>query len=175
MTNNGVTCGAMRKNGLICKRTPAPGATKCYIHGGAAPQAKAKAEQMLALLRMPAIEVMHNVLESLSKVIDQFQEDTCQACGFPKGDAEEKDSLIRACRSAAISAAQILDRCGLGPRSTVELKSSEGDLDLKLLTDDERKRMMGLVGQLRSLKREIRDRQNGIAQSITATQPTQTM
>ena len=44
-------CGAKTTAGTPCKRTPAPGLTRCYIHGGKSPQALAKGAERLALAR----------------------------------------------------------------------------------------------------------------------------
>lgn len=159
--HNLVVCGAIRANGQTCTKFCKPGFTKCYLHGGAGPSAKAKAEHTMALLRVPALEVLHNVLETLNTTIDQFNEFTCAACGYPKGDVEEKEAIIKACIGAVRAAQTVLDRTGLGPTSKLEVRQTDGDMDVKSLTDGERERMMSILGELRSLKAEIRTRQLG--------------
>jgi len=157
----GVTCSALRNNGKDCKNTCKPGFTVCHMHGGGTPTAKAAAEKALALLRVPAVEALYKAMESLVQTIDQFDEDTCATCGYPRGDAEEKEALIRACRSLSQTCSMVLDRTGLGPRSTLEIKQSDGDFDIKALTDHEREQMMQLLGMLRALKQSVKDRING--------------
>lgn len=166
----GPICTAQKKNGQPCKMHEVPGTGKCYLHGGASPAAKLKSEMALALLRFPAIEVLQNVLETLNKIIEQFMDDTCMACGYPKGDAEEKEALIKACRSAAQTCSAILDRTGLGPRATLEVKQSDGDLPLNSLTTDERERMMFLLAQMKELKGEIRQRLTAAPDAATPQQ-----
>lgn len=41
-------CGAKTRNGGTCKSAPIQGATRCRMHGGASPRAKAAAERRLA-------------------------------------------------------------------------------------------------------------------------------
>lgn len=159
---NAVICAATRKNGLPCKNACQPGFTVCYLHGANSPVIKAKAEQQLALLRMPAIEALYKVMESLNRTIDQFDEDTCATCGYPRGDAEEKEALIKACRSLAQTCGLVLDRVGLGPRATLEVKQSDGNLDLNAFTEQERYEMMGLLAQLRALKQSVKNRVHGM-------------
>jgi hypothetical protein len=45
---SGNPCGAKTRNGGTCKLMPAPGATRCRLHGGASPNAIAKAAERLA-------------------------------------------------------------------------------------------------------------------------------
>lgn len=159
-------CTASRKNGLACKNACKPGFDVCYMHGGEAPLAKAAAEKALALLRHPAIEALYKVMESLEKTIDQFDDDTCATCGYPRGDAEEKEALIKACRSLAQTCSMVLDRTGLGPRSSLEVKTSDGTLDFKMLTEQERGEMMGLLAQLREFKQRVIARSNGAPPTV---------
>jgi len=152
-----------RGNGDPCKLDVVPGMTRCHLHGGSSPQAKIKAEQAMALLRMPAVETLYRVLDTFNKVIEQFQDDTCAACGFPKGDAEEKVALVKACRSAAMTCSAVLDRTGIGPRSTVEVKQSDGDLDLALLTNDEKQDLIQALAQVKAVKARIKARLHEVA------------
>lgn len=157
-------CATIRTNGIQCKREVKPGFTTCYMHGGATPTAKIKAEHYMALLRFPAIEVLQNALESLNSIMDRHREPTCAACGYPdKGDIDEQESVIKACVGAARTCAMILDRTGLGPTSTLEVKQSEGTLDLRLLTPEEKARMIGVLTELRELKADVFRRLNTLA------------
>jgi hypothetical protein len=163
-----------RENGDPCSNRVMHGTTRCALHGGKSPTAQYKAQQMMALLRIPAIEVQYTALDALNLTIEQLLEDTCAACGYPKGDIEDKEALIKACVGATKSVQLILDRTGLGPRSTLEVRQSDGDLDLKAMTPDERSRMVALLAQLRALKGEIRQRiMHGIANPMQAPQPEQ--
>jgi hypothetical protein len=105
---------------------------------------------MLAIARMPACEALYDIIE-------QSQHDPCAACGYPKHDTDEQKVIIRA-------AQVILDRTGMGPRSTVEqVKQTDGDLDLELLTDEEMARMDFLLGELKTFKEGVRARLNALA------------
>lgn len=151
-------CGRPKTNGQPCNRDVAPGFTACNLHGGANPAAKIKAEQMLAQARLPACEVLYDI-------IDRFQADMCPACGHPSGDVDEIKAVTRA-------AQVILDRTGLGPRATLEVtRQSDGDLDLDLLTDDEVARLDYHLEQIKQLKSAVHDRLNGIAHPIAAALP----
>lgn len=159
----GPICGALKKNGEPCKQREVPGTGRCYLHGGATPVAKIKAEQALAAMRFPAIEALQQIVQTLTDQIEQLNSDVCTACGFPKGDIDDKEAITRACTSAAKTCAMILDRTGLGPRATLEVKQSDGDLDLNLLTESERSRMMEVLTTFESIKEEVRTRLNGLA------------
>lgn len=148
-------CGYIRHNGLPCKRQVKQGFTRCNRHGGNTPIAKAKAEQMLALLRMPAIEALHDIL-------DQYESNTCATCGFPTGEFKEKKLVLATCRA-------ILDRTGLGPRSTLEVKQSDGDLDMGVLNEAERGEMLSLLAQFKALKERVRLRVHQTAFGTTTT------
>ena len=146
-----MTCGSLggkKANGDPCGREVRAGFTRCNMHGGATPAAKIKAEQALALARMPAIESLHTIL-------DQFSSQTCGACGFPKGDAEEKRVVISAARA-------VLDRTGMGPQSVVELTAqSDGAIDVALLTEEERARLLAALAEIKDIKASVRLRQMG--------------
>src|SRR5438132_4002608 len=111
-------CGATsRTTGGPCKRNCALGFTRCYLHGGASPGAKAAAERALALARLPAIEALH-------QIIADWEATGCESCGLHSMDDRTLAPLIRACQL-------VLDRTGMGPRATVEVTPSEGsELDL---------------------------------------------
>lgn len=124
--------------------------TRCNLHGGANPAAKIKSEQMLAQARLPACE-------ALFLIIDRWHEATCATCGFPAGDIDTSKMIIRA-------AQVILDRTGIGPRSTVEtVAQKDGDLDLDLMTDDEMARLDFLLNEVKALKTGVRARLAQIA------------
>lgn len=148
-------CNAPKTNGMPCQRDTAPGMTRCNLHGGANPAAKIKSEQMLAQARLPACEVLYDI-------IDRFQAATCAACGHPSGDVDEIKAVTRA-------AQVILDRTGMGPRATLEVtRQSDGDFDFDLLLDDEVAQLDYLLGAIKQLKAKIHDRLNGIAHPTLA-------
>lgn len=120
--------------------------TRCNLHGGANPSAKIKAEQMMAIARLPAIEALYTI-------IDRFMAQTCAACGYPSGDTDEARAVIQACKT-------VLDRAGMGPSATLELtKQSDGDINLELLTLEERAALVGLLAQIKEIKDNVRKRQ----------------
>ena len=134
-----------KANGDPCQRQVFPGMTRCNLHGGANPAAKIKAEQMLAQARLPACEALY-------EIIDTWQRAECAICHHPSADVDMLKTIIRA-------AQVILDRTGVGPRSTVEVtKQSDGDLDLDLLTDVEMEQLDLLLGQLKDFKQGVRVR-----------------
>lgn len=52
-----VTCTAKSKrSGKQCQKPPIPGGTVCHMHGGGAPQVRAKAMDRLMALQHPAID-----------------------------------------------------------------------------------------------------------------------
>lgn len=142
------------------------------MHGGSTPVAKLKAEMALALLRMPAVEALHEALETQLTIIRQYNAVTCPTCGLPLGDEDEKNSVIRACAVILKNAQVIMDRAGLPPRALVEIKQSDGDLDLRALTPDEQARMMSLLAELRSIKDDVRKRINGLVTGNVPEPPT---
>lgn len=59
-----LTCTATAKgSGKRCQRAPIQGATVCRMHGGAAPQVKAKAEERLRALQAPALAALEELIE----------------------------------------------------------------------------------------------------------------
>src|SRR5882672_9624033 len=109
-------CGKLTSRGTPCKRQCVPGLTVCNMHGGNSPQAKAKAENMLAQARIPGIEALH-------EIINQFLEHTCAACGYPTGDSEQQRTVIAAAKV-------VLDRTQMGPSSTVHVNANGTESDL---------------------------------------------
>jgi len=86
-------CGARKKNGTPCQQYPMHGTMRCRLHGGASPQAQAKArERILAAADMAA------------KKLIEFMND--KRVPYPV--------RLSACRD-------LLDRAGLGARQAVDL------------------------------------------------------
>lgn len=148
--------------GNPCGLQVVPGTNRCYMHGGASPSSLLKAQVALAALRSPAIDVAFNSLIALDRLIEQFQANECPTCGFPNSDLDTKEQLIKACIGASKSAAAILDRTGLGPRATLEVKQSDGDLNLSLFTIEERAQLEALIHQFKHLKEAVRQRLMGV-------------
>jgi hypothetical protein len=137
-------------SGKPCGRDVRPGFTRCNLHGGNSPAAKIKAEQLMAQCRLPAIE-------SLFSIIEQFQENMCPTCGYPKGDSDEKRMIVRTCQT-------ILDRAGMGPHSTLEIaRQTDGDINLELLEPDEKATLLSLLAQVKEIKSVVRTRQQAVA------------
>ena len=60
-----LTCTATAKgSGKRCQRAPIQGATVCRMHGGAAPQVKAKAEERLRALQAPALAALEDLIDN---------------------------------------------------------------------------------------------------------------
>ena len=136
----------IKANGQPCGRDVRPGFTRCNLHGGASPAAKIKAEQMMAQCRLPAIEALFSIIE-------QFSNHTCPTCGFPAGNVDEKRAVIRACQT-------VLDRAGMGPHTTFEItRQHDGDVNLELLTDEERGQLLAHLAQIKEIKAAVRTRQ----------------
>ena len=112
----------------------------------------------MALLRLPAIETTYLALTALNDLIEQLTENVCAACGYPTLNLDEKEALIKACRSAAQSASQILDRTGMGPHSTLEIKQSDGDLNLAAMSTEERAEFAQVLAQFKHLKQRVKSR-----------------
>jgi len=144
-------CGSLQTaNGLPCRRTPKAGYPVCRKHGERAPQTVAKAERLLAIARMPAIEVLLDQL-------DQAQEVQCVTCGFPA-------MSIKYMKHIAQISFKLLDRTGFGPRSTIDLNAKTlGDqqLDVSLLTDEEFTELSGLLDSLNNFKTKVNARLAG--------------
>lgn len=140
--------GGKNSIGEPCRRAVQVGFTRCNMHGGAAPASKMKAEQALSLARMPAIE-------ALNLIIERFLSKTCGACGLPSGDSDESRVIVR-------TATAVLDRTGMGAKSMIELTSqTDGAINLELLTDEERGRLLVLLAEVKDIKRTLRERAMG--------------
>jgi len=140
------------------------------MHGGSTPQALLKAQQAAALLRMPVLESMHEVHETMMEVIRQFAANQCPTCGYPKGDVEEIQAVAKVASVCINQARMILDRTGIPPKAVLEVKQVDGDLDLRQLTAGEKQRMISLLAEMRDLKEDIRRRIHGVPVSVIETQ-----
>jgi len=151
-------CGSLQTaNGLPCRRTPKAGYPVCRKHGERAPQTVAKAERLLAIARMPAIEVLLDEL-------DQAQEDQCPTCGYPERGLKYRKHV------AAISF-KLLDRTGFGPRSSIDLTAKAVDehhIDVSVLNDQEFEELSHLLESLDQFKMKIDARQ---AREVLAPSP----
>lgn len=99
------------------------------------------------MARMPAVEL-------LLDAIDQFNSETCDQCGFPKGSLKERKHMITIAKT-------VLDRTGLGPRATLDVNArrvDDADSLVELMTDQEREELTSLVVQLGALKARVRAR-----------------
>jgi hypothetical protein len=143
-------CGSLQTaNGLPCRRQPRVGYTVCRKHGERSPATMAKAERLLAVARMPAIEW---VLDAF----DQALEDTCPECGYPDGGMKHKKRMD----SLAI---KMFDRLGLGPRQTIDVNARRVDDDagptnFESWTIEERQQLAGLIREIKLLKETVRAR-----------------
>jgi hypothetical protein len=146
--------GVRISSGEPCKMRVVKGTTRCFLHGGVAPQSKIKAEMALALVRVPAVQVLHAIIE-------QYMDTQCATCGYPTGDNDAQRTVIQAAKAT-------LDRTGMGPSSKVELTTqSDGALNLELLTPDERAEMLALGMRIQEIKDRVRARQYGLADELT--------
>lgn len=150
----------LRANGQPCGMPCVKGMHRCVLHGGSSPAAKIKAERAMAILRLPAIEALYRIL-------DQFEQNPCVTCGYPKGDSDEKRMIVRLCST-------VLDRAGMGPHSTLDIKQDTGDFDLKLLTGPETAELDSLLTSFASLKQRVALRLHAAAYGIPAAPAEQT-
>lgn len=145
-------CGSLQtQTGMPCRRTPAPGFTVCWKHGSRAPQTMAKAERVLAVARLPAVEW---ILDEL----DRANAETCQECGYPHHNLKERKRIDAL-------AFKLLDRTGLGPRQTIDVnsrKADDNDLVLEQMNDEEKTCLSSLVQQLNELRGRVRMRLSNV-------------
>ena|SRR3990167_8898735 len=66
-------CSATRRNGDQCGSKPIRGGTVCRMHGGGAPQVKAKAAERLKALQPKAITTLDQLLDRTEFPTVQFQ------------------------------------------------------------------------------------------------------
>jgi hypothetical protein len=152
---------ARRNNGQLCKSSVMPATFRCNMHGGTSAPAQHKAMEAMALLRMPGIEALYDILETTNRIIEQWSSNTCPTCSYPKGDIEEIEAVVKAMNVVGKTATAILDRTGIPARATLEIKQADGDLDLSQLTDRERERMMTVLAELDQMKEDVRKRLAG--------------
>lgn len=141
-------CGSLQTaSGLPCRRSPKIGYTVCRKHGERAPQTIAKAERLLAVARMPAIE---GVLDE----IEQSLQHECDTCGFPNTGLKYRKYI-------ASLRWQLLNRTGFGPKQTIDVNSRRLDdvvLDVSVLTDSEFEELGALLESMETLKRRVQSR-----------------
>ena len=141
-------CGSLQTaNGLPCRRPPKVGYPVCRKHGERAPATMAKAERLLAVARIPAIE-------GLLDELDQYDMETCDACGYPRHSLKER-KFITTVRF------KLLDRLGMGPKATIDLvtkRLEDVPLDVALLTDEEFEELGGLLAAMERLKTRVQAR-----------------
>lgn len=142
-------CGSLQTaDGLPCGRQPKAGYTVCRKHGERAPATIAKAERILAAARIPALNV-------LLDVVDQWEEDVCDTCGFPRHSVKETKMFVATAKA-------ILDRAGMGPRSTIDINArstSDQSIDVKGLTDEEKVELRELLEPLERFRARVAARQ----------------
>lgn len=101
-------CGAKTNSGHPCKRTCAPGFTRCNLHGGHTPQARLAAVELLAKAAIPASAALLDILSA-------FGRERCDSCGMPTGDP-----------APVLRAAQIvLDRTGFPAGIDVKVAAAD--------------------------------------------------
>lgn len=89
-----ITCTATNRQGKRCGKSPVPGAAVCRMHGGAAPQVKAKAEERLRALQAPALAALEDLIEN--------------------ADARTRVKI----------AEMVFDRTGLHPKQTTQIEGA---------------------------------------------------
>ncbi len=138
-------CGSLQTyTGLPCLRRRKPGHQTCDKHGARVATHIAKAERLLAVARMPAIEF---ILEEL----DHAQENPCEHCGYPRLDLEERKHL------ASVSF-KLMDRTGLPPgvKMDVSMKTQEATgPDFMLWLPDELAEYDRLFEQMQQLDTRV--------------------
>lgn len=154
-------CGSLQTwNQLPCRRKPRAGYTVCPTHGARAPQTIAKAERALAVARMPAIKV-------LLDIVDQWEEETCSTCGYPRHDADHRRVYLSAAK-------MILDRTGMGPRATLDVnakKVDDSDALVPHMTVSEKVELRGLLDQVNAIKARVRERTEHRPEPVAALPP----
>lgn len=98
------------RTGEPCKRAAILGGTVCSTHGGSAPAVKRKAAERLAALQDPAVDALQRSLEAQTRQLDR------------KGRVRTLgDDHAAQTRAATV----VLDRTGLGPSQTVDVRAGE--------------------------------------------------
>jgi hypothetical protein len=88
------------------------GATVCRDHGGRSPQSQRAAKDRLAAAADPKIG---ELIEISDLTFARWRSETCQTCGFPKGDPTP---VIR-------SITAVLDRAGFGPSAKLDVRHED--------------------------------------------------
>ena len=105
-------CSATAKStGEQCERAAIKGGTVCYVHGGNAPQTKAKAQERLDAMADTATAELQNRLQGVFDRMDH-------------AEGKEYVSLLREARQLTTS---IRDRTGHGPTEKREVTGPDGD------------------------------------------------
>jgi len=151
----------LRANGNRCPLKSVDGFFRCHMHRGTSAPAVYKAREALALLRMPAIEQAFKTLDFLESVIHQYTGNTCLSCGRPRGDSDETEAAVKAAGVTVKLVQMVLDRTELGPKAYLELKQSDGVLELDALTDLELEQLHAAAAQYQAIKEKIMLRLTG--------------
>lgn len=102
-------------NGGRCPNRPMRGMAVCWAHGGKQPMSQDSARKRLTLLVEPAIAFFGEIMTA---------GEYCAHCG-------RRDDMSLVLKAATV----VLDRCGLGPKATVQVENKLEDLSE--MTDDE--------------------------------------
>jgi len=147
-------CQFIKWNGVQCSREATNDRDKrCSTHGNRGAAAKTVSQQALAMARMPACEALYDI-------IDNWDRARCPKCLLP-------DSSTKMLRTIIHAAQVVLDRTGMGPRSTVELQAqSDGDFNLELMLPDERAELFALTARFKELKARIRARTDALGGEV---------
>ena len=149
-------CQFIKWNGAQCSREAVDardGRCAYHNHQGRGAAAKTVSQQALAMARMPACEALYDI-------IDNWDRARCPRCLLPDSSSAMLRTIIRA-------AEVVLDRTGMGPRSTVELTAqSDGDVNLELMLPDERAEFFALVARFKELKARVRLRTEALGADV---------
>jgi len=117
---DGRRCTATSKStGERCGRSSAVGQFVCDRHGAKSPWSIQAGKERLLMLAEPALEALYRALRVAPP---------CETCG--RSDADRDPVTIRA-------AQLVLDRCGFGPQSTVQVVAPDNRFSDMTLTDIE--------------------------------------
>lgn len=82
-------CVATNRRGTRCGKSPIPGGTVCRMHGGAAPQVRAKAQERLKALLPKAITTLDGLMDRVEFPSVQYQASKA-VIEFSEGKATER-------------------------------------------------------------------------------------
>lgn len=111
-----------KQRGDRCRRAAILGGTVCPFHGGAAPAVKRKAAERLAALQHPAVDALERGISAETRQLDRK--------GRVRTLGPDHGTQIRA-------ATAVLDRTGLGPSQTVDVRAGERLASLIAEVDNE--------------------------------------